>query len=63
MDRNEVEQALEALKQERETRPDRLGQAIDNAITAGLTYRAIGAALGVTHAAAIKAHQRWRERQ
>jgi hypothetical protein len=62
MEKNEARQALEALGHERETLPDRIGEAIDRAIAVGLTWRAIGAALGMTHAAAIKAHRRWKER-
>lgn len=63
MDRDEARKALEEIARERATLPDRTGEAIDRALAAGITWRGIGAALGMTHAAAIKAHRRWKERQ
>lgn len=63
MDRDETIDHLEQLAKQRDELPDQIGAAIDKAREAGHSWPAIGTALGITHPGAMKAHQRWKERQ
>lgn len=63
MDKNEARKKLKRLARERDTLPDRTGEAIDQAREAGLVWTDIAAELHISHPAVIKAHRRWKERQ
>lgn len=63
MQQDEALEALRKVSTERATLAERTGRAIDDARGTGLTWLAIGEALGMTHSGAIQAHQRWKEQR
>lgn len=54
---------LASLGRERRELPDRVGQAIHDAREAELTWAEIAAPLDMTHAGALKAHQRFMQKE